>query len=105
MMMIDDNGNHSRSEGVSMDVGVLLSDLPRAWVPQRQFSELLRQVDAAQRNGFKYLCVGQHVLYGEYTYLQPVPMLARLAAEVDPDVRLVTTVIVSPLYHPVAPAE
>ena len=32
-------------------------------------------------------------------------MLARLAAEVDPHVRLVTTVIMSPVYHPVLLAE
>jgi alkanesulfonate monooxygenase SsuD/methylene tetrahydromethanopterin reductase-like flavin-dependent oxidoreductase (luciferase family) len=88
-----------------VDVGVLLSDLPKAWGPRRQFDELLRQVDAAQRNGFTYLCLGQHFLYGEYTCLQPVPVLARLAAEVDPHVRLVTTVLMSPVYHPVLLAE
>ena len=88
-----------------MDVGVLLSDLPKDWGPKRQFTELLRQVEAAQRNGFTYLCLGQHFLYGDYTCLQPVPVLARLAAEVDPHVRLVTTVMMSPVYHPVLLAE
>jgi alkanesulfonate monooxygenase SsuD/methylene tetrahydromethanopterin reductase-like flavin-dependent oxidoreductase (luciferase family) len=88
-----------------VDVGVLLSDLPKAWGPKRQFTELLRQVEAAQRNGFRYLCLGQHFLYGDYTCLQPVPVLARLAAEVDPDVRLATTVVMSPVYHPVMLAE
>jgi alkanesulfonate monooxygenase SsuD/methylene tetrahydromethanopterin reductase-like flavin-dependent oxidoreductase (luciferase family) len=88
-----------------VDVGVLLSDFPRSWGPKRQFHELLRQVEAAQRNGFTYLCLGQHFLYGEYTFLQPVPVFARLAAEVDPHVRLVSTVIMSPVYHPVLLAE
>jgi alkanesulfonate monooxygenase SsuD/methylene tetrahydromethanopterin reductase-like flavin-dependent oxidoreductase (luciferase family) len=88
-----------------VDVGVLLSDLPKAWGARRQFDELLRQVEAAQRNGFTYLCLGQHFLYGDYTCLQPVPVLARLAAEVDPHVRLVTTVLMSPVYHPVLLAE
>jgi hypothetical protein len=32
-----------------VDVGVLLSDLPEGWGPKRQFTELLRQVDAADR--------------------------------------------------------
>lgn len=88
-----------------MDVGVLLSDFPKSWGPRRQFSELLRQVEAAQRNGFTYLCLGQHFLYGEYTCLQPIPTFARLAAEVDPNVRLVTTILMSPVYHPVQLAE
>lgn len=88
-----------------MDVGVLLSDFPKSWGPKRQFSELLRQVEAAQRSGFRYLCLGQHFLYGDYTCLQPIPTFARLAAEVDPDVRLVTTILMSPVYHPVQLAE
>ena len=88
-----------------MDVGVLLSDFPKSWGPKRQFDELLRQVEAAQRNGFRHLCLGQHFLYGDYTCLQPIPVFARLAAEVGPDVRLVSTVIMSPVYHPVQLAE
>ena len=60
-----------------MDTGVLLSDFPKSWGPRRQFSELLRQVEAAQRNGFRYLCLGQHFLYGDYTCLQPIPTFAR----------------------------
>jgi alkanesulfonate monooxygenase SsuD/methylene tetrahydromethanopterin reductase-like flavin-dependent oxidoreductase (luciferase family) len=88
-----------------VDVGVLLSDFPKSWGPKRQFDELLRQVDAAQRNGFRQLCLGQHFLYGDYTCLQPIPVFARLAAEVDPDVRLVSTIIMSPVYHPVQLAE
>jgi alkanesulfonate monooxygenase SsuD/methylene tetrahydromethanopterin reductase-like flavin-dependent oxidoreductase (luciferase family) len=88
-----------------VDVGVLLSDFPKSWGPKRQFEELLRQVEAAQRNGFRHLCLGQHFLYGDYTCLQPIPVFARLAAEVDPDVRLVSTIIMSPVYHPVQLAE
>jgi len=34
-----------------------------------------------------------------------VPVLARLAAEVDPDVRLCTQIMIAPLYHPVILAE
>jgi alkanesulfonate monooxygenase SsuD/methylene tetrahydromethanopterin reductase-like flavin-dependent oxidoreductase (luciferase family) len=34
-----------------------------------------------------------------------VPLLARLAADVDPHVRLVTQIMIAPLYHPVMLAE
>ncbi|MCW2529085.1 MAG: luciferase [Pseudonocardiales bacterium] len=88
-----------------MRVGVLLSDLPKSWGPKQQFEQILRQVETAQRNGFTYICTGQHFLYGDYTYQQPIPLLARLAGEVNPEVRLVATIIVSPLYHPVLLAE
>jgi alkanesulfonate monooxygenase SsuD/methylene tetrahydromethanopterin reductase-like flavin-dependent oxidoreductase (luciferase family) len=86
-------------------VGILLSDVPRAWGPKKQFDALMRQVEAAQRNGFSYITIGQHFLYGDLTWLQPAPVLARLAAEVDRDTRLVTTIIVTALHHPVVLAE
>jgi alkanesulfonate monooxygenase SsuD/methylene tetrahydromethanopterin reductase-like flavin-dependent oxidoreductase (luciferase family) len=88
-----------------MDLGILLTDVPRAWSPRKQFEAALREVEAAQRNGFTYLLLGQHFMYGDFTLLQPVPLFARLAAEVDPHIRLVTTVIIQPLYHPVLLAE
>jgi alkanesulfonate monooxygenase SsuD/methylene tetrahydromethanopterin reductase-like flavin-dependent oxidoreductase (luciferase family) len=88
-----------------MDLGILISDVPREWGPRKQLDALLRQVEAAQRNGFSYITIGQHFLYGDLTWLQPVPTLARLAAEVDPEVRLVTTIVIAPLYHPVLLAE
>ena len=66
---------------------------------------MLRIVEAAQANGFTYIAIGQHFLYGELRWLQPVPLLARLAAEVDPHVRLVTQIMIAPLYHPVMLAE
>src|SRR3954451_23709297 len=87
------------------DVGILLSDVPRSWGPKKQFDALIRQVEAAQRNGFTYITIGQHFLYGDLTWLQPVPVLARLAAEVDPGTRLVTTIMVTALHNPVVLAE
>jgi Coenzyme F420-dependent N5,N10-methylene tetrahydromethanopterin reductase and related flavin-dependent oxidoreductases len=60
---------------------------------------------AAQRNGFTYLTIGQHFLYDGYRWMQPVPLLSRLAAELDDNVRLGTSIIIGPLYHPVMLAE
>lgn len=88
-----------------VQVGLLLSDVPSSVPPAQQFRDIQRIVAAAQRNDFTYIAIGQHFLYGDLRWLQPVPLLARLAAEVDPHVRLVTQVIVAPLYHPVLLAE
>jgi alkanesulfonate monooxygenase SsuD/methylene tetrahydromethanopterin reductase-like flavin-dependent oxidoreductase (luciferase family) len=88
-----------------MEFGVLIGDVPRSVSPADHLSGLLRQVDAAQRNGFTLVTLGQHVLYGDVRWLQPIPTLARLAGELEPSVRLATTVVIAPLYHPVVLAE
>jgi len=88
-----------------VQVGVLLSDVPTSVPPAKQFSDVQRVVEAAQANGFTYIAIGQHFLYGDLRWLQPVPLLARLAADVDPHVRLVTQIMIAPLYHPVLLAE
>lgn len=64
-----------------VQVGLLLSDVPKSVSPAQQFKDVLRIVDAAQENGFTYIAIGQHFLYGELRWLQPVPLLARLAAD------------------------
>src|SRR4051812_42985913 len=88
-----------------MDVGIQLGDVPVGIDPASHFDGVLRQVEAAQRNGLKSIVVGQHFLWPETRWLQPVPLLARLGAEVDRDVRLVTQVLLAPLYPPVLLAE
>src|SRR5260370_81104 len=88
-----------------VQVGLLLSDVPTSVSPSQQFRDVLRLVEAAQANDFTYIAIGQHFLYGDLRWLQPVPLLARLAAEVGPDVRLVTQIMIAPLYHPVLLAE
>jgi alkanesulfonate monooxygenase SsuD/methylene tetrahydromethanopterin reductase-like flavin-dependent oxidoreductase (luciferase family) len=93
------------SPGGAVRVGIHLSDVPSSIPPQQQFSDILRLVEAGQRNGFSYFCLGQHFLYGELRWLQPIPLLARLAAEVDAHVRLLTNIVIGPLYHPVLLAE
>jgi alkanesulfonate monooxygenase SsuD/methylene tetrahydromethanopterin reductase-like flavin-dependent oxidoreductase (luciferase family) len=86
-------------------VGMLLSDVPSSVSPAQQFADVRRIVEAAQRNGMTHIAIGQHFLYGELRWLQPVPLLARLAADCDPGTRLVTQIMIAPLYHPVMLAE
>ena len=52
-----------------MELGILISDVPRSWGAKKQFDSLLRQVEAAQRNGFTYITIGQHFLYGDLTFI------------------------------------
>ena len=88
-----------------MEIGVILGDVRTSVSPRDHLDQLLRQVEAAQRNGLTYITIGHHYLYGDLRWLQPVPTLARLAAELDDHVTLATTIIQAPLYHPVALAE
>jgi alkanesulfonate monooxygenase SsuD/methylene tetrahydromethanopterin reductase-like flavin-dependent oxidoreductase (luciferase family) len=88
-----------------MEIGVILGDVHTSLSPRDHLDGLLRQVEAAQRNGLTYITIGQHFVYGDLRWLQPVPTLARLSAELGPEVRLATTIIEAPLYHPVALAE
>lgn len=88
-----------------MRFGLILGDVPASVSPREHFDQLLRQVHAAAAAGFSLLAIGQHYLYGDVRCLQPVPTLARLAAEVDDHVRLAIMVMIAPLAHPVALAE
>jgi alkanesulfonate monooxygenase SsuD/methylene tetrahydromethanopterin reductase-like flavin-dependent oxidoreductase (luciferase family) len=88
-----------------MDFGIMLGDQPTTVAPRDHFESVLRQVEAAQRSGINHIVMGQHFLFRESRWLQPIPLLARLAAEVDADSRLVTQIMVAPLYPPVILAE
>lgn len=88
-----------------MRVGITLSDVPASRPGAEQFADIQRIVAVAQEAGFTDIALGQHFLYGSMRWLQPVPLLARLAAEVDPGVRLITNVMIGSLYHPVLLAE
>ena len=59
-----------------VQVGLLLSDVPTSVPPSQQFRDVLRIVAAAQANDFTYIAIGQHFLYGDLRWLQPVPLLA-----------------------------
>ena len=88
-----------------MRIGVILGDVSSSVPPRDHLDGLLRQVEAAQRNGISHITMGQHFLYGDLRWLQPIPTLARIAAELDEHVTLATTVLQVPLYHPVMLAE
>lgn len=88
-----------------MEFGILMGDQPVSTSPKEHLDLMLRKVEAAQKAGFTYLTIGQHYLYDGFRWFQPVPLLARLAAELDDGVRIGTTVLVGPLHHPVALAE
>jgi alkanesulfonate monooxygenase SsuD/methylene tetrahydromethanopterin reductase-like flavin-dependent oxidoreductase (luciferase family) len=88
-----------------MDFGILLSDRPTSVPPAEHFDGVLRAVEAAQKAGMNHIMLGQHFLFPGTRWLQPVPLLARLAGEVGPEVRLVTQIMIAPLYHPVLLAE
>jgi alkanesulfonate monooxygenase SsuD/methylene tetrahydromethanopterin reductase-like flavin-dependent oxidoreductase (luciferase family) len=88
-----------------METGIILSDLPTRVPVAEHLDSVLRQADAAQRAGMSYVMIGQHFLFPGSRWLQPVPLLARLAAELDPHVKLATSVMLAPLYHPVLLAE
>jgi alkanesulfonate monooxygenase SsuD/methylene tetrahydromethanopterin reductase-like flavin-dependent oxidoreductase (luciferase family) len=88
-----------------LEFGIILGDVPIAIDPREHLDFLLRQVETAQRCGFTTICIGQHFLYSEYRWLQPIPLLARLAAETDAHVKLAPTVLIVPAYHPVILAE
>jgi alkanesulfonate monooxygenase SsuD/methylene tetrahydromethanopterin reductase-like flavin-dependent oxidoreductase (luciferase family) len=88
-----------------MRLGITLTDVPASRPATEQFADIRRLVEAAQRNGFKDIAIGQHFLYGDLRWLQPIPLLARLAADVEADVRLITNILVAPLYNPIMLAE
>jgi alkanesulfonate monooxygenase SsuD/methylene tetrahydromethanopterin reductase-like flavin-dependent oxidoreductase (luciferase family) len=88
-----------------MQIGVILGDVHGSVSPKEHLDGLLRQVEAVQRNGLTHVTIGHHYLYGDYRWLQPIPTLARLAAELDDTVTLGTAVVQVPLYHPIALAE
>lgn len=88
-----------------MRFGILLGDQPVNTSPTEHLDLILRVVEAAQKAGITYITIGQHYLYEGYRWLQPVPLLARLAAEIDDNVVLGTTVLIGPIHNPVFLAE
>ena len=88
-----------------MKFGMLIGDVPREVDPLEQLDGILRQVEAGQRNGLSHFVIGHHFLYGDLRWLQPIPLLARLAGEIDEHVRLGMSVLLAPLYNPIVLAE
>lgn len=65
--------------------------------------DIVTWVREAEALGLDYLVAGQHYLTEPFEALQPLPLLARLASEVD-RLRFVAT-LVAPLHNPVELAE
>ncbi len=69
-----------------------------------RWQEHLEQVRLAEAVGFDSVWASQHYLSDPFSYFQPIPVLARIAAEA-PRMRLGTGVLLLPLRHPVELAE
>jgi alkanesulfonate monooxygenase SsuD/methylene tetrahydromethanopterin reductase-like flavin-dependent oxidoreductase (luciferase family) len=66
--------------------------------------ELLEQVKLARDLGFDSISASQHYLAAPFQYFQPIPLLARIAAE-SGEMALITNILLLPLYNPVDLAE
>lgn len=88
-----------------MELGIILGNIPASVSEKEHFDSILRQAHAAQEAGLTHILIGQHFHFEGSRWLQPVPVLARLAGELDQHMRLCTQVMVAPLYNPVLLAE
>jgi alkanesulfonate monooxygenase SsuD/methylene tetrahydromethanopterin reductase-like flavin-dependent oxidoreductase (luciferase family) len=70
----------------------------------QRVAEGLEQARWCGELGLDSLWAGQHYLTHPYAYVQPVPLLARMAAEA-PDVTVGTSIILLTLQHPLRIAE
>jgi alkanesulfonate monooxygenase SsuD/methylene tetrahydromethanopterin reductase-like flavin-dependent oxidoreductase (luciferase family) len=69
-----------------------------------RFADHLEQVRLARATGFDSVWASQHYLSAPFTYFQPIPTLARVAAEAS-GMTLGTGCLLLPLHHPVEIAE
>jgi alkanesulfonate monooxygenase SsuD/methylene tetrahydromethanopterin reductase-like flavin-dependent oxidoreductase (luciferase family) len=71
---------------------------------QRQWQDHLQQLRACRDAGFAFTSWGHHWLIHPFQHFQPIPVLARFAAEAGA-MELVTGVLLTPLLNPVQMAE
>ncbi len=69
-----------------------------------RFNDHVEQVRLARATGFDSVWASQHYLSAPFTYFQPIPTLARLAAEAA-GMALGTGCLLLPLHHPLEIAE
>ena len=88
-----------------MRVGLYLSlEHARGDDMAARLRDLLEVVRTARDAGYELLLAGQHFLVPQFQYLQPVPVLARIAAE-SGGMEIGTDILQLPLLHPVQVAE
>jgi len=88
-----------------MKIGVQVGQVvARGYDLQRQWREQLEQFRAARDAGFDFVSWGHHWLIDPFQHFQPIPVLARFAAEAG-GIDLVTGVLLTPLLNPVQVAE
>lgn len=86
-------------------VGLFLShQQPPAADPVRGLDDQLEMVRLVRDAGWDLVMTGQHYLLGEVRKLQPIPFLARIAAE-SGDMRLGAAILLLALQNPVQVAE
>jgi alkanesulfonate monooxygenase SsuD/methylene tetrahydromethanopterin reductase-like flavin-dependent oxidoreductase (luciferase family) len=89
----------------SVRLGLLLTPQhPEAADPVAALHEHLALVHAARDAGFATVLVSHHYLAAPYAMLQPVPLLARIAAEAG-EMRIGTGVLLATLPNPLQVAE
>lgn len=71
--------------------------------PEKNFEKMLDQCRTARDSGFDFIWTGHHVILEENQRFQPVPSLARIAAE-SGDMRLGLNILMS-FRHPIETAE
>jgi len=71
---------------------------------RRQWQDHLEQLRACRDAGFAFVSWGHHWLIHPFQHFQPLPVLARFAAEAG-DMELATGVLLTPLLNPVQVAE
>src|SRR5262249_7113399 len=92
-------------EETRMRFGLIISKQhPPSVSMVERFREHVDQVRAARDAGFDLIVMGQHYLSTPFQELQPMPSLARLAAEAG-TMRIGATVLLLPLLNPVDVAE
>jgi alkanesulfonate monooxygenase SsuD/methylene tetrahydromethanopterin reductase-like flavin-dependent oxidoreductase (luciferase family) len=88
-----------------MKIGVQIGQVvPQGYDLQRQWLEQLEHFRACRDAGFDFVSWGHHWLIHPFQHFQPIPVLARFAAE-SGDMDLVTGVLLTPLLNPVQVAE
>src|SRR2546428_403133 len=89
--------------GMKFGIGLSVQHLPEDSQAAR-FQEHVEQVRLARAVGFTSVWASQHYLSDPFTYFQPIPTLARVAAEAR-GMTLGTGCLLLPLHHPVEIAE